>query len=133
MGGGGVGPLSGLLRPRKCRRGGVRCARGHGKRPGPLLAVFSPRVLGFRVSLCPKTQRKQPGAAKKKRTGDGNLGYFENIRIFGFFPAARTTPPALSGSGALVGASPVFLAEDIHDFTSKNMKFMEKSTGIDRE
>ena len=55
------------------------------------------------------------GLPKKARY----LGYFENIRIFGFFPAARTTPPALSGSGALVGASPVFLAEDIHDFTSK--------------
>jgi hypothetical protein len=73
MVGGGVGLVSGLLRARKCRRGGVRCARGHGKRPGSPLTDFSPRVLGFRVSSCPTN-----------RTGCGNLGYFENIWILGF-------------------------------------------------
>ena len=62
---GGVGPLSELLLPRNCRRGGVRCVGVHRKRPGPLLAGFSSRVLGLQVSLCPKTQRKQPGAAQK--------------------------------------------------------------------
>jgi hypothetical protein len=54
---------------------------------------------------------KTTGVCPKKRTGGGNLGYFDNIRILGFFPAARTTLPALYGSGALVGASPCLSRE----------------------
>jgi hypothetical protein len=63
---------------------------------------------------------------------DGNLGIFENVclRIPGIFPAARTTPPALKGSGPLVlspvGVSPLHLLEDIPDFTLKNPDLYRK-------
>ena len=92
---GGVGPLSELLRPRNCRRGGVRCVGVHRKRPGPLLAGFSSRVLGFQVSLCPKTQRKQPGAVPKSEPVVG-----------GFLETGETTSCLPTQTGLDTAAAP---------------------------
>ena len=103
--------------------GTVRARARQASWPSP--GWFFSTCAWFSGQFVSENTAKTTGGCQKKRTGGGNLGYFENIRIFGFFPAARITPPDLYGSEALVGASHVSLAEDIHDSTSKNMKFME--------
>ena len=64
------------------------------------------------------------------RTGGEISDISKKLEILGFVLAARTTPPALYGSGTLVGASPMSLAEDIHDVTQKICNLLKNQSEL---